>query len=749
MILRPQIRAKYHVEAVPGDGIFLLSENDRHVLEGESLMAIVPLLDGARTWDDILGELEGRVGRDEALAAFDVLLRHGHVEEGGSPLSPELRIFWAELGKDMVAAQQITAATTIHIEPLGGNDSARLAAGLSYFGFRQAPAEDASVTVVLADDYQAPRIAAVNERCLAHGTPWILLKPAGLIPLVGPFFLPGRTACWACLESRLQHNREVEGYVQRRQGRAEPFPIAQARLPLAEDQAISLALVQLVRWLALGRCPTLESRILALDVLNGEQSGHVVVRRPQCPACGDPALGRIGGAPVVLEARMLSAPVENGVRAEPAEATFARYAHHVSPLTGVVKSVAPARWHGSGPIRTYIAGHNFALKNDGLYFLKEGLRTSSAGKGRSDAQARTSALCEALERFSGVHRNEEPHRLATFRELGDEAVDPRTMLMYSERQYEQREAWLAKGSRFQVVPFPFDPDATISWSPLWSWTERRTKYLPTSALYYGFQDSSDRFFCWADSNGNAAGSCFEDAVLQGFFELVERDAVCLWWYNRVRRPAVDLAALGDPAIAGYEAFYGSIGREFWVLDLTADLGIPCCAAINRRTSGPTEDIVFGFGAHFDPAVAVSRALTEMDQFMPAVLSIDAAGSTQYAFDDPATVDWWRTATLANQPYLEPTGVVALQPGLPAAAAADVRTQILDGFGRVEAKGMEVLILDQTRPDIGIPVAKVVIPGMRHFWARFAPGRLYDTPVEMGWLKRPHREEDLNPVPMFV
>jgi oxazoline/thiazoline synthase len=68
---------------------------------------------------------------------------------------------------------------------------------------------------------------------------------------------------------------------------------------------------------------------------------------------------------------------------------------------------------------------------------------------------------------------------------------------------------------------------------------------------------------------------------------------------------------------------------------------------------------------------------------------------------------------------------------------------------VEQHGMEMLVLDQTRPDIGLPVVKVIVPGMRHFWARFAPGRLYDTPVQLGWLPRSLTEEQLNPVPIFV
>ena len=63
--------------------------------------------------------------------------------------------------------------------------------------------------------------------------------------------------------------------------------------------------------------------------------------------------------------------------------------------------------------------------------------------------------------------------------------------------------------------------------------------------------------------------------------------------------------------------------------------------------------------------------------------------------------------------------------------------------------MELLVLDQTRADVGLAVVKVFVPGLRHFWARFAPGRLYDVPVKLGWLSRPRREDELNPVPVFI
>ena len=63
--------------------------------------------------------------------------------------------------------------------------------------------------------------------------------------------------------------------------------------------------------------------------------------------------------------------------------------------------------------------------------------------------------------------------------------------------------------------------------------------------------------------------------------------------------------------------------------------------------------------------------------------------------------------------------------------------------------MEVLVLDQTRPEIGLNVVRVIVPGLRHFWPRFAPGRLYDVPVKMQWLKQAQKESELNPIGMFL
>jgi oxazoline/thiazoline synthase len=80
---------------------------------------------------------------------------------------------------------------------------------------------------------------------------------------------------------------------------------------------------------------------------------------------------------------------------------------------------------------------------------------------------------------------------------------------------------------------------------------------------------------------------------------------------------------------------------------------------------------------------------------------------------------------------------------------DLMEDVLTCQVLIERQGLELFVLDQTRPDIALPVAKVIVPGLRPSYARFAPGRLYEIPVRLGWLPRHLTEEELNPVGMFV
>jgi ribosomal protein S12 methylthiotransferase accessory factor len=405
---------------------------------------------------------------------------------------------------------------------------------------------------------------------------------------------------------------------------------------------------------------------------------------------------------------------------------------------------------GDGVLHVYLSGHNVARRARSFQALRSGLRSSNCGKGTNDAQARASALCEGLERYSAVFRGDEPRRRARLTDLGDSGIHPNNCMLFSDRQYREREALNAAGSGFDDVPLPFDPEAAIEWSPVWSLTRQGVRYLPTAFCYFNYPQDCDRTYCFSCSNGNAAGNTREEAVLQGFLELVERDGVALWWYNRVRRPAVDLDGFAEPYLHALRAFLHRRGRDLWALDLTSDLGVPVFAAASRCTDGGPEQILFGFGAHLDARIALLRAVTELNQMLSGILSAPAGAEPGAHLSDKTTIHWLRTATVANQPYLAPLdGRPRTAVDFPPCRSDDLKDDVLFCQALVERQGMEMLVLDQTRPEIGLPVVKVIVPGLRHFWTRFAPGRLYDVPVQLGWLPRALTEEQLNPIPMFL
>ncbi len=324
-------------------------------------------------------------------------------------------------------------------------------------------------------------------------------------------------------------------------------------------------------------------------------------------------------------------------------------------------------------------------------------------------------------------------------------------MLFSDSQYANRKAWHAACNHpFQYVPEPFDPKVPIEWSPVWSLTLQRVRYLPTAYCYFNYKGPHPAF-CKADSNGNAAGNSLEEAVLHGYNELVERDCVSMWWYNRLNRPQLDISTFNVPYAETMQRYYKQLKRVFWVLDLTNDLEVPTFAAISKRIDRQPEDIIFGFGTHQHAAIALQRAITEMNQLLPFVAEQNTDGTTRYAYDGVLENKWWQEETVARNRYLLPAS--AERPRTQGDFAYTQPDAVLDDVQHVVKKaaglGLEVLVLNQTRPDVGLPVVKVMVPGLRIFWKRLAPGRLYDVPVKMGWQDAPTPEQALNPFPFFL
>ena len=307
---------------------------------------------------------------------------------------------------------------------------------------------------------------------------------------------------------------------------------------------------------------------------------------------------------------------------------------------------------GSSLTLTFAADHSLSRVSDARLLLRDTSLQLSGGKGKSDEQARISAIAESLEHYCGVFDGTEPRIRASFADLRETALHPNSCMLYSEQQYAKRESYNQKPHRAHWVPQPFQEDVEIEWTPLWSLTAQQTRYLPTSFCYYEYR-SPDPLFARANSNGCAAGSVFEDAVLHGLLELIERDSVALWWYNRVRRKPVDLHSVNDPYVSALIHRYTELRREVWVLDVTSDLGVATFAAISRRVDKVEEDIIYGFGAHLDPGVALVRALTELNQSLEAVPTAAGPESMSTYRGGQDAVHWWRTVKVADATYLAP------------------------------------------------------------------------------------------------
>jgi bacteriocin biosynthesis cyclodehydratase domain-containing protein len=753
----PRLKAHLVPRIVGEDRVFLVSEEGHYLVQGAAVTHVLPFLDGTHTIAEIAQKLSDTCSLTDVVFAISKYQRFRHLADGPILAAPGLVATWEAQGVNADEASQRVADAQVEFTSVGEVDPMEVVAALRATGIGARPvtaaavgASSPSLVVVLTDDYLNPELAAIDERLRAAGVPWLLAKSNGEDVWTGPYFVPDTTGCWRCLSQRLDGNRQVESYLKRRGSDSAPIRSSLAASPWSlgvSAQLIASAVAGIV-----GASSTeYQGVLISVHVPTMRTERHQLIRQPQCPGCGDPLV--LHREPrIELAEQTVRFSADGGHRTMRPDDTYKRLEKHVSRLLGAVSSLRLLNDVDNGVTYSYSAGHNFARPGDDLAMLRRNLRGQSGGKGRTDIQARVSGMCEAIERYSGVWRGDRPTRLGAYDALGPElAVHANDLLLYSDTQYENREHWNHNGAgRLHVVPHPFDTTREINWTAAWSLTHERERLVPSGYSWFGHPDLVGNFFCFSDGNGNAAGNTLEEAILQAFCEICERDAVALWWYNRALRPAFDLDSLREPYIDTLREFYSDMSRSLEVIDLTTDLGIPTFAAVSRRLDHPVQDVLLGFGAHLDVRIAVLRALTEVNQFLPAVINRNADGSTDYWEDDPDTLAWLQEVTVEQEPWVRPSD------NLPTTSvntygqlfSGNLAQDIRGGVERARKAGLEVIALDQSLPDLDLKVAKVMVPGMRHFWRRLAPGRLYDTPVKLGWLSAPTPEDRMNPRSVF-
>ena len=277
----------------------------------------------------------------------------------------------------------------------------------------------------------------------------------------------------------------------------------------------------------------------------------------------------------------------------------------------------------------------------------------------------------------------------------------------------------------------YNTDVPLHWVRAWSLTHACTRYLPLTYCYAN-TPFTDEHFCRWSSNGNAAGNTLEEAILQGFFELVERDACAIWWYNKIRCPGVDPGLVAQSHL---DRIHQSLGGEwdYWLLDLTHDFKIPVIAAIGQHQQ--SKKFGFGFGCHLNRVMACQRALTELCQIIP----IRSQNAAPFDFD-----------RIEPEAYLFPnTGRQSSVGRYADGGHADFQQAIAICMDMTARRGMELIVLDYSRPELPLHAVKVMVPGLCHIWPQLGNPRLYQVPVDLHWCTHPRQEKSLNPLNLYI
>jgi YcaO-like protein with predicted kinase domain len=314
---------------------------------------------------------------------------------------------------------------------------------------------------------------------------------------------------------------------------------------------------------------------------------------------------------------------------------------------------------------------------------------TAQGKGLDHDSACASAMMEALEVWHAEHI-ELPTRWESYQHL-------------------RRTSAVIDLERLGVVRPP-RLDRPQCWVQGWDLLGQRRVWVPLLAVTMNFVGTADADIL-AGSNGLASGNNLLEAVLHGLAELIERDAEVLWRVQPGIR-LIDLDDVEEEYCRGVVAALQRAGVFVAAWDITSDVGVPSCGALvmnhpeqNRwRVLG----VHYGFGCHPDPAVALSRALSEAVQTRLTYISGSRDDFMRQNYEQASNPDL--LAEIHAELTSEPPSVRLRD--LPCLATDRFEDDVQVLLDRVRAVGVEeVVVVDLTRADLGIPVARVLTPGL--------------------------------------
>jgi ribosomal protein S12 methylthiotransferase accessory factor len=316
---------------------------------------------------------------------------------------------------------------------------------------------------------------------------------------------------------------------------------------------------------------------------------------------------------------------------------------------------------------------------------------------------------EAIEGFHAEHA-ELPLRLASARELArsHELVDTAGLPRVS------------TGS--------FHDGRPILWCEARALGGGRPLWVPYELVHTNFTlplPAGSGYFTMS-SNGLASGNHLLEAQSHGTCELIERDALALWDAAGGSRSAVgriDLESIDDRSCAGVLAAIRAAGLAIGIWDITSDIGVAAFACVLADRAPNHVGQVYtshGSGCHPSRAIALLRALTEAAQTRLTFIAGTRDDADREFFErarDPARIERLRGE-------LDAPGEGRGFHAVPTRESDDFEDDLRWLLERLAAAGIEqVAAVDLTQPRFGIPVVRVIAPGLEslHGIPGYVPG----------------------------
>ncbi|MFB9393894.1 YcaO-like family protein [Streptomyces coeruleoprunus] len=268
----------------------------------------------------------------------------------------------------------------------------------------------------------------------------------------------------------------------------------------------------------------------------------------------------------------------------------------VDPVCGLIRDVAPVP-HPEGAPPRYTA--MTADVSDARRFGAWPADRVSLGTTFGDPEgARVAAVAEAVERYCG-NRLPPPHHphapvRATAAELTAEGRRVLTDLpAHAPWQYAR------PGFPYR----PLTPDTPALWAR--GTEDGEDCWVPVALSHLNWRQGEHRSLPRThhlNYAGIATGQGLDDAVERGLLEVVERDALELWWHLDGPTRGID-----PDSVPGLTRDLDGSALDVWIVEMPSEFA-PCMAAL---VHDPARDLyAAGFACRYDPAEAARKAVLE-------------------------------------------------------------------------------------------------------------------------------------------